>query len=43
MESLRVEGEVQHDANFSFADLAALPEQVADVGQLVPGREGGGA
>jgi len=27
--------------NFSFTDLAALPEQVADVGQLVPGREGG--
>jgi hypothetical protein len=42
MESLRVEGEVQHVQNLSFADLAALPEQIADVGQLVPGREGGG-
>jgi len=42
MESLRIEGEVQQAQNFSFADLAALPEQVADVSQLVPGREGGG-
>ena len=42
MESLRVEGEVQQAQNFSFTDLAALPEQVDDVGQLVPGREGGG-
>ncbi len=42
MESLRVEGEVRQAQNFSFTDLAALPDQVADVGQLVPGREGGG-
>ena len=42
MESLRVEGEVQHPQNLGFADLAALPRQVADLGQLIPGREGGG-
>jgi hypothetical protein len=42
MDTLRVEGEVQQSRSFSFADLAALPQQVADVGQLLPGREGGG-
>lgn len=42
MESLRIEGEVQQARSLSFADLAALPDQVADVSQLVPGREGGG-
>jgi hypothetical protein len=42
MKSLRVEGEVQHPRDLSFADLAALPGQVSDVGQLIPGREGGG-
>lgn len=42
MEQLRIEGEVQHARTLSFADLAALPEQVADVGDLIPGREGGG-
>lgn len=38
---LRVEGDVRHPGDFAFADLAALPGQVADVGTLVPGREGG--
>jgi DMSO/TMAO reductase YedYZ molybdopterin-dependent catalytic subunit len=38
---LRVEGEVISPRAFSFADLAALPGQLADVGALIPGREGG--
>jgi hypothetical protein len=42
MEWLRVEGEVQDARAFSFADLAALPNQVSDISQLIPGREGGG-
>ena len=37
---LRVEGEVEAPREFGFADLAALPGQVPDVGTLVPGREG---
>jgi len=39
---LRIEGEVEHTRTFTFADLAALPNQISDVGQLIPGREGGG-
>lgn len=42
MELLQVEGEVQRARSLSFADLAALPDQIPDVSQLVPGREGGG-
>ena len=42
MTQLRVEGEVQSPRDFSFADLTQLPGQVPDVGQLIPGREGGG-
>ena len=42
MTLLRIEGEVEQTRTFTFADLAALPDQVTDVGQLVPGREGGG-
>jgi hypothetical protein len=42
MEQLRIDGEVQHIRNLSFADLAALPDQIADIGVLIPGREGGG-
>ncbi|MBM4258524.1 MAG: hypothetical protein FJ147_21830 [Deltaproteobacteria bacterium] len=42
MGSLRIEGAVTTRRDFSFADLAALPNQIADVSQLVPGREGGG-
>jgi DMSO/TMAO reductase YedYZ molybdopterin-dependent catalytic subunit len=38
---LTLEGAVDAPRAFSFADLAALPEQVADVAQLVPGRAGG--
>ena len=37
---LSVEGEVQTPRTFGFADLAALPNQVPDVGVLIPGREG---
>jgi DMSO/TMAO reductase YedYZ molybdopterin-dependent catalytic subunit len=39
---LRIEGEVLAPGELSFADLAALPEQVADIGVLLPGRRGGG-
>jgi hypothetical protein len=39
---LRVEGEVRTPCDFAFADLAALPGQIADVGALLPGRHGGG-
>jgi len=42
MGSLRVEGAVATGCTFTFADLAALPNQVPDVSHLVPGREGGG-
>lgn len=42
MESLRIEGEVRQVRAFTFADLAALPAQVSDISQLIPGREGGG-
>jgi len=42
MESLRVEGMLEHECDFTFSDLAALPDQIPDVGQLIPGREGGG-
>lgn len=39
---LRVEGEVDTPREFHFADLEALPDQVSDIGPLIPGREGGG-
>ena len=42
MSQLRVEGEVHSPRALSFSDLALLPEQIPDVGQLIPGREGGG-
>jgi hypothetical protein len=42
MSQLRIEGEVYSPRELSFADLALLPEQIPDVGQLIPGREGGG-
>ncbi len=38
---VRVDGRVRTARDFSFADLAALPEQIADVAVLVPGRAGG--
>ena len=36
-----VDGEVAGAREFDFAALRALPEQVADVAQLIPGRRGG--
>jgi len=42
VEQLHIDGEVHHPGALSFADLAALPAQIADVGALIPGREGGG-
>jgi DMSO/TMAO reductase YedYZ molybdopterin-dependent catalytic subunit len=42
MTSLRIEGEVHAPRAFRFADLAALPGQVPDIGTLIPGRQGGG-
>jgi DMSO/TMAO reductase YedYZ molybdopterin-dependent catalytic subunit len=41
MALLRVEGAVAAARDFAFADLARLPEQIADVGALAPGRTGG--
>jgi DMSO/TMAO reductase YedYZ molybdopterin-dependent catalytic subunit len=41
MANLRVDGEVVKACELSFADLAALPGQVDDVGELIPGRAGG--
>jgi hypothetical protein len=42
MAHLHIVGEVQDARAFSFADLAALPNQISDISQLIPGREGGG-
>lgn len=42
METLRIEGEVGQVRSFSFTDLTTLPDQVTDISQLIPGREGGG-
>jgi DMSO/TMAO reductase YedYZ molybdopterin-dependent catalytic subunit len=39
---LEVSGLVGRPRTFRFEDLAALPEQIADVGAVVPGRSGGG-
>jgi len=38
--TLRIEGEVATPRQFSFADLAALPHQIPDIGVLAPGRQG---
>src|SRR2546423_2558756 len=38
---LRIEGEITRPGEFGFDDLAALPDQIVDVGTLAPGREGG--
>jgi len=38
--AVRVDGEVERSQTFGFVDLAALPDQVAQVGTLVPGRDG---
>ena len=42
MVGLRIEGEVEHPRELGVAELEALPGQVADVAELVPGREGAG-
>lgn len=42
MEPLRIDGAVRFPRSFAFADLASLPEQIQDVGTLIPSREGGG-
>jgi hypothetical protein len=42
MSLLRVTGEVVAPCELGWEDLARLPEQVADIAALVPGREGGG-
>jgi mannose-6-phosphate isomerase-like protein (cupin superfamily) len=38
--AVRVDGEVERTLTFGFVDLAALPDQVAQVGTLIPGRDG---
>jgi hypothetical protein len=42
MAALRIEGAIARPLAFDFAALAALPDQIDDVGTLVPGRSGGG-
>jgi hypothetical protein len=42
MAALRIEGAIAHELAFDFTALAALPDQIDDVGTLVPGRSGGG-
>ena len=37
---LEVTGLVDRPHEYDFSDLAALPDQIADVSQLAPGREG---
>ena len=39
--TLHVTGAVDTPRTFTFADLAALPAQLPDVGTLIPGRQGG--
>ena len=40
--SLRIDGEVIAPCELSFDELSALPDQVPDVGALIPGRRGVG-
>jgi DMSO/TMAO reductase YedYZ molybdopterin-dependent catalytic subunit len=42
MAALRIEGAIAHELALDHAALAALPDQIADVGTLVSGRAGGG-
>jgi hypothetical protein len=42
MELLELSGEVDTPRSFTLTELAALPDQVPDIGVLVPGRVGGG-
>lgn len=37
---LRIDGEVQTPGDFGFADMTVLPDQIADVAMLMPGRRG---
>ncbi len=39
---LKADGQVTHPGGFSFEQLRSLPEQIADVSKVLPGREGGG-
>ncbi len=38
--TLRIEGEVATPRQFSFEELAALPDQIPDISTLAPGRQG---
>lgn len=38
---LVIEGEVERTLSLGFAELAALPRQVADLAGVVPGKQGG--
>ena len=40
MTQLHIEGEVDSPQAFGFEDLVQLPDQVEDVSQVIPGREG---
>ena len=40
MPQLHIEGEVQSPRAFGFTELCSLSEQIEDVSQLIPGREG---
>ncbi len=40
--SLRITGAVEQEREFSFSDLAAIPSQLCDISQLIPGRQGSG-
>jgi hypothetical protein len=40
--SLRVEGEVLSPCELDYDALALLPDQIGDIGALMPGRQGGG-
>jgi hypothetical protein len=37
--TVRVDGEVERSLTFGFVDLAALSDQMAQVGTLIPGRD----
>ncbi len=39
---LRIEGAVLSQATLTFEDLAALPDQIADISDHIPGRNDGG-
>jgi DMSO/TMAO reductase YedYZ molybdopterin-dependent catalytic subunit len=41
MRKLEIEGAIEVNTEFGFEELRALPDQVEDVGALIPGRSGG--